>query len=580
VTDAATDPDRRAWHLALAAAGPDDAVADELEHSAARARARGGEASAAAFLERAAALTFDPARRAERALAAADAKYLAWTAEAALRLAAVAERGALDEFHRARVDVLRGRVATIQRRAADVPPLLLGAARRLERLDRRLARETYRDAYLAGIFAGRFAGATGLPEVAAAIRSAAPSVEPRDVTDELLDAVAMLIDAGWDAGAQTGQRALANCCVASVSDELNVQWLYFAARMLPVYLWDPEAWDALGGRIVERVRDAGVLALLPMAVAMRVAWELFEGDLAAASALVAEQDTVQEAISGDSPPGSRITLAAFRGRESEVEQLHEAATHDAVTRGDGPLIALLHWSMAVLCNGLGRYDQALEAAQLGLAYPYDLVSDWVLSELVEAAARCGRIDAARGALDRLEELARACGTDWILGVEIRCRALVADPADAEELYRQAIDHLARTSFRTEVARARLLYGEWLRRRGRRLDARAELRTAHRMFTEIGMDAFAERARTELAATGEQARKRTVETRDDLTAQERQIAQLACDGLSNPEIGSRLFLSPRTVEWHLHKVFGKLGIRSRHELATSLAAVTADERRRP
>lgn len=580
VTDAATDPDRRAWHLALAAAGPNDAVADELEQSAARARARGGEAAAAAFLERASALTFDPARRAQRALAAADAKYLAGAAEDALRLAAVAERGPLNEFHRARVEVLRGRVATMQRRAADAPPLLLGAARQLEGLDRRLARETYRDAYVAGIFAGRFAGDTGLLEVAAAIRSATPPVKPGDVTDELLDAAASLIDGGWAAGAQSAQRALANFGVASISDELDLQWLYFAARMFPIYLWDAEAWDTLSGRVVERVRDADALALLPMAIATRVGWELFAGDLAAASTLVAEQDAVQEAISGDSPPGSRLAVAAFRGRESEVEPLVEAVSHDAVARGDGPLVALMHFSTAVLCNGLGRYDEALQAAELGAAYPYDLVSDWVLSELVEAAARCGQPDAAGGALGRLQELAHACGTDWILGVEIRARALVADPADAEELHRHAIEHLGRTPFRTELARARLLYGEWLRRRGRRLEARAELRTAHRMFTEIGMEAFTERARKELAATGEHARKRTVETRDDLTAQEGQIAQLAREGLSNPEIGSRLFLSPRTVEWHLRKVFGKLGIRSRHELATRLAAATADVRSQP
>ena len=570
VTDAEADPDRRAWHRALASAGPDDEVADELERSAVRARARGGQAAAAAFLERSADLTLDPACRAERALAAADAKYLAGSAEDALRLARVAERGTLDEFDRARVDVLRGRVATMQRRAGDAPPLLLGAARRLEGFDRRVARETYRDAFIAAIYAGRFAGETGVPEVAAAVRSAAPSTQPPSATDELLDAAALLIDAGWATGAPAAQRALVVSCLAPIPRELDLHWLFFASRVLSQYLWDADAWDALSGRILQLVRDAGVLALLPMAASQRVGWELFAGDLAAASALVVEQDTVHEAIGGDRSPGSRIALAAFRGHEAEVAQLDEATTRAAVARGDGPWVALLHWSTAVLCNGLGRYHEALAAAQLGAVYPHDLqVSSWALAELVEAAARCGRPDAAADALERLAEMARACGTDWVLGVDARARALVAGVADAENLYRDAIEHLGRTRFRTELARAHLLYGEWLRREMRRVDARVQLRAAHDQFTSIGMEAFAERSRRELQATGEKITHRSVETRDDLTPQERQIAGLARDGLSNPEIGARLFLSPRTVEWHLRKVFVKLGVRSRLELVSAL-----------
>ena len=575
-TDAEADPDRRAWHRALASAGPNEVVADELERSAVRAGARGGQPAAAAFLERSVDLTPESARRAERALAAAEARYLAGSAEDALRLAALAERGLLDEFHRARIEVLRGRVAVMQRRAADAPPLLLGAARRLERFDRRLARETYRDAFIAAIYAGRFAGDVALPEVAAAIRSAAPSSQPPSATDELLDAAALLIDAGWGAGAVPAQRALSGCSDTPISREFDLHWLFFATRTLAAYLWDAEAWGALSGRMLELVRDGGVLALLPMAASQRVGWELFAGDLAAASALVVEQDTVHEAIGGDRSPGSRIALAAFRGREAEVAQLDEATTRDAVARGDGTWVALVHWSTAVLCNGLGRYDEALRAAELAVAYPPDLhVSNWALSELVEAAVRCGHPEAAADALGRLAEMARACGTDWVLGVEARARALVAARGDAENLYRDAIEYLGRTPFRTEVARARLLYGEWLRREQRRVDARVQLRAAHDELTSIGMEAFAERARKELQATGENVRRRTVETRDDLTAQERQIACLARDGLSNPEIGARLFLSRRTVEWHLRKVFGKLGIRSRHELAGALAGSASE-----
>ena len=450
-----------------------------------------------------------------------------------------------------------------RRRCCSTPP---GG---LERFDRGVARDTYRDAFIAAIYVGRFAGETGLAEVAAAVRSAAPSTEPPSATDELLDAAALLIDAGWAAGGGRVQRALADFRGAPISEELDLHWLFLACRMAQ-YVWDEDAWDALGGRILERVRDSGVLSLLPMAAAVRVGWELFVGDLAAASALVVEQDTVQKAIGGERSPGSRIALAAFRGREAEVAELDEATTRDAVARGDGPWVSLLHWSTAVLYNGLGRYDEALVAAQLGAAYPPDLaVSSWTLSELVEAAARSGRPEAAADALGRLAEMARACGSDWVLGVEARARAVVADPGDADALHRHAIGCLERTRFRTELARTRLLYGEWLRREGRRVDAREHLRAAHGMLAGMGMEAFAERARRELLATGEKVRKRTVETRDDLTAQERQIAEFARDGLSNPEIGARLFLSPRTVEWHLRKVFGKLGIHSRYELAGAL-----------
>jgi DNA-binding CsgD family transcriptional regulator len=568
-TDAGADPDRRAWHRARAAAGPDDAVADELELSAARAQARGGEAAAAAFLERSAELTFDPARHAERALAAAEAKHFAGLTQDALRLAALAERGPLDEFHRVRVDVLRGRVATVQRRVGDASPLLLGAARRIERFDRRVARDTYRDAFIAAIYAGRFAGDTGPPEVAASIRSAVPSAYPPSASDELLDAAASLVDAGYATGAAAVRHALAPFRLMPAASEQELHWLWFAGRMA-IWVWDDDTWDAISGRILELVRDAGVLALLPMAAALRVGWELFAGDLAAAAAHVVEQDTVHEAIGGESSPGSRIALAAFRGHEAEVAQLDKVTTRAAVARADGPWVALLHWSTAVLCNGLGRYDEALIAAQQGAAYPTDMqMSSWAMTELVEAAARCGRPEAADAALGRLAEIARACGTDWILGVDARARALVADAGNADELYRHAIARLGRTRFRAELARTHLLYGEWLRRENRRADARAQLRIAYDETTSIGMEAFADRARNELAATGERVRQRSVETRDDLTAQERQIAQLARDGLSNAEIGARIFLSRRTVEWHLRHVYAKLDIKSRRELGTAL-----------
>jgi DNA-binding CsgD family transcriptional regulator len=508
--------------------------------------------------------------RAERALAAAEANYLAGSGEDALRLAGAAERGPLNEFHRVRVDVLRGRVATIQRRVSDAAPLLLRAARRLERFDRRVARDTYRDAFISAFLAGSLAGDTGLREVAAAIRSAAPSAEPPSATDELLDAAALLVDAGYAAGAARVQRALAAFRAAPISRDEELQWLFLASQMaLDVY--DEQTFDVLSARLLELVRETGVLAPLPMAAATRFTRDVYAGDLAAAAVYVEEQDRLLEAIGGERSPGVRVVLAGYRGSEHEVAQLDEAATRHAVSRGYGIGLDSLRWAQAVLGNGLGRYDEALAAAQPGAAHPAALsVYSRILGELVEAAARCGRAEVAADAVRRLAEMARACGTDWILGVEARARALVAGSCDADGLYREAIERLGRTGIRSELARTRLLYGEWLRREGRRVDASIQLRAAYGEFTSIGMEAFAERARVELAAAGEKVRKRTAETRDDLTAQERQIAELARDGLSNPEIGARLFLSRRTVQYHLGKIFGKLGIRSRNELASALA----------
>ena len=569
-TNPDSDRDHRAWHLALASAGLDDAVADELERSALRAQARGGQAATAAFLQRAARLTLDPTRRVHRTLAAAEASYLAGSAEDALRLAADAELGSLDESQHVAIDVLRGRVAMMQRRISEAPRLLLNAAQRLERHDRKAARDTYRDAFASACFAGRLASDTGLPTVSAAIRSAAISSDPPTATAGLLDAAACLVDAGYSAGGVEAQRALGAFRVEPMAPEVRLRWLWLACR-LSLDLWDEEAWDELSAQALELVRDGGTLALFPQVARQRIAWDLFAGELTVASARVVEHDAVLEAIGGERLSTSRVSVAAFRGDEAELQELAATITPAAVARGQGQWIAALSWATAVLYNGLGRYDEALSAAQQGAAYPPEMgVGNWALSELVEAAVRAGRPEAADVALERLAEMADGCATDWVLGVLARARALVAGSSNAEELYRLALEHLHRTSFRAEVARAQLLYGEWARRQGRRVDARVQLRAAYDLFSSIGMKGFAERARGELLATGEQVRKRTTETRDDLTPQERHIAHLARDGLSNTEIGAQLFLSARTVEWHLHNVFIKLGISSRRELRDTTA----------
>jgi DNA-binding CsgD family transcriptional regulator len=563
-SDPELDADRRAWHRALAAAGPDEDVAAELEHSAGHAQTRGGVAAAAAFLERAAALTVDRGRRGRCALAAAQAKHQAGAPEAALALLASAQAGPLDPLQRAQGELLRAQITFTSKRGSDAPPLLLDAAKRLESLDATLARETYLEALMAVQFAGRLAGAAAL-EVAEAARAAPPSPSPR-APDLLLDGLALLIAEGPGAAAPLLKRALDAFRNDDPVANGGFRWLWLAEEAA-IEIWDHDTWHELAAREVQLVRDAGALAALPLALTASVVAQIFAGELAAAASSIDEVRIATEATGSELAPFGSLVLAAWRGREADRAGLIEATLKAA---GDLSL-STAQWASALLHNGLGQYESALAAAQQVVepSKRLDATFNWVLPELVEAAARSGHAVLAHHALQQLSEMTRAGGTDWALAVEARSRALLSEDDAAEDLYREAIERLGRTRVRGEHARAHLLYGEWLRREGRRRDARAQLRTAHRMFTDMGMEAFAERARRELQATGGTVRKRRAETRDDLTAQERQIAQLARDGLSNPEIGARLFLSPRTVEWHLRKVFSKLGIHSRGELAYAL-----------
>ena len=581
-TDPRLDPDRRAWHRAQAAPEPDEDVAAELERSAGRAQARGGLAAAAAFLQRAVTLTVDPARRADRALAAAQSKHQAGAPDTALELLALAQAGPLDELQQARAELLRAQITFAVTRGRDAPPMLLAAAKRLEPLDATLARETYLDAFSAALFAGHLARGGGVREVAEAVLAADWGESSRRsplACNLLLDGLAILTTQGYAAAATTLKGALRAFRDEPMSEEDTLRWLWLACRIARA-LGDDASWDELTDRQVQLARKAGALSLLPIALIERFGVQLFVGDLDAAASLVAEAEAVVEATGSQLAPQGAIALAAWRGREAEASALIEASRQDVERRGEGLWLIATEWASAVLFNGLGRYQDALAAAEQAAEDPHELgVSTWVPTEIIEAAVRSGAPERAAGPLRRLQEISRAAGTDWALGVEARSRALLSDGEAAERLYLEAIERLGHTRVRVALARAHLLYGEWLRRQGRRMDARGQLRIAHQLYSSMGMEGFAERARRELQATGETVRKRSVETRGELTAQEMQIARLANDGLSNQEIGARLFISARTVKYHLGKVFTKLDISSRAQLDQVLPGDPATARPR-
>jgi DNA-binding CsgD family transcriptional regulator len=566
VTDPAAEPDRRAWHRAQAAPGPDEEVAAELEQSAGRAQGprragRGGCIHGASVL-----LTIDPGRRADRTLAAAQASMQAGAFGPALELLATAEAGPLDEVQSARVDLLRGLIAFASSLGSDAPSLLLKAAKRLEPLDMDLARETYLNAWRAASLAGRLAGAGDMLEVSRAARALPPPTHPPRPIDLILDGLARLVTDGPTAAGLALRQAVTVFATGDVSREEGLWSGWMAATVL----WDAEAARAIMTRQIQLARAVGALEELPVNLIALAYDDAWRGDFAAAASLIAETDAIAEATGSRIAPYIPMFLAALRGNQAELTPLIEAAIAAAEAEGQGVAVTNAHWSAAILNNGLGRYADALAAAGQARDDSHLFVSMWVLPELIEAAMRTGSTEVAADALERLAERTQAGGTDFGLGIEARCRALLSPGQAAESWYREAIERLGRAVLRTELARAHLLYGEWLRRGGRRVDARAQLRTAHQMLDAIGMAAFAERAGRELTATGERVRKRADETHGQLTSQEEQIARLARDGLSNPEIGTQLFLSARTVEWHLRKIFIKLGIGSRHELKAALA----------
>jgi DNA-binding CsgD family transcriptional regulator len=572
-TDPAVDPDRRAWHRAQAAPGPDEEVAAELESSAGRAQARGGLAAAAAFLERAARLTPDPGRRAARLLMAAQAKRDAGASDAALSLLAEAEAGPVAEPQAARVERLRGQIAFDQQRGTEAARLLLSAARRLEPFDAGQAREAHLESLVAAMWAGDLEIPGGAREAAEAALAAPRGPDPPRAVDAVLDAFALRFTQNFALVAPVYSQVLGLLLALDASKDETDRWLWFtggtAIALIAVELWDDASWYAVVTAQVRFARETGALVHLQFALSYLVGACVVAGELAAAEQLIDEGELIAEATGNTSAAIPAMMLAAWRG-QVQARELIEAISQEAAADGLGLVADFAAYVNAVLNNSLGRYDTARDTARWALQREPVGYGPLVVPELAEAAARTGDLALLRAASQWLSERARLTPTDWALGIEARLRALLADGEVADNCFRQSIERLGRTRIRAELARSHLLYGEWLRRERRRGEARTQLRTAQGMFEAMGMLAFAERARRELWATGETARKRSIADPGKLTAQELQIAKLARDGLTNPQIGTRLFISARTVEYHLGKVFTKLGITSRAQLDRALS----------
>jgi DNA-binding CsgD family transcriptional regulator len=579
-TDPESDPDRRAWHAANAAAGPDEAVAAELESSAGRAQSRGGIAAAAAFLERATTLTADPAHRGARALVAAQAKRDAAAPSAAYELLATAELAPLSDLQRAQALRLRAQMEFVRSRGGDTgaPQVsatarqLLDAAKQLENLDNDAAIEAYAETIAAMLYAGRLGEPGALEDAAKAARSALSRlVEVPRTVDLMLKGMAERLLDGPTAGAAPLRVALDAMCELAQRNELQVRrWMLPAFPILQESaaheLWDEAAVELVSTAVVRQARAAGALDVLPRALVYRAGVHLLAGEFATAATLIEEANSISGSTDHLAPVRYHsLLLTAWRGDSGEAVKLIDAAAADGTSRGEGRILGLTGYVAAVLYNGLGRYEEALAAAREACQYQDLGFGGWCLFEEVEAAARAGDGETAASALQRFEETGGASETDWRLGMVANARALVADRDHADELYREAIEHLGRTRVVVHLARTRLHYGEWLRRANRRVDARRQLTEAHQMFTRMGAGGFAERARRELVATGEKVRAKHQSSGGDLTAQEAQIARMAGDGLTNQEIGAQLFISTHTVEWHLRKVFVKLGITSRRQL---------------
>jgi DNA-binding CsgD family transcriptional regulator len=568
-TAADRDPDRRAWHRASATLRPDEAVAADLERSAARARTRGGVAAAAAFLERAAELSPAPIRRAQRLIAAAEATHDAGAPEAALRLLDTARDQPLTRLQEALIARLRARAGYALRRDCRAPRQLLAAARGLEPLDPVLARDTYIEALAAAVYLGRLGDADEVATVANAILEATAGDDSDRARDLILRGQALLAARGQEAALPTLRRAH-RAFLEQAPDALELHWMWFASRAAQD-LWDTKALRALADRQVELARADGVLTVLPIALSLLMLAQTVDGDLGGAEASCDEIDAIKHVTGHPLPQVGRMFLAAYRGQAEETERWARQLRADAQARGEGYAISAANFAEAILNNGLGRYEQAVAAARRELPYTHELSHAMrSLLELVEAATRSGERALAEQAVEQLAGVTRPVGNDWALAVLAMARAQLADGDEAEALYRDALERFERQRIPIMAGRCRLLYGEMLRRQHRRVDAREQLRAAHEVLAGCGLAGFAERAARELAATGETVRARTPDALDQLTEQELNVARLAREGLTNRDIGGRLFISARTAEYHLRKVFMKLGISSRTELRGALA----------
>ena len=563
-TDPEVDPDRRAWHRAQATPGTDEAVACELERSAERALGRGGLAAAAAFLDRAARLTPEAARRTDRLLCAARAKRDAGALEAALELLVAVDAGPMDARQAAEIEQLRGEIALDQRRAGEAARLLTSAARRLDPIDAQAARITHFKALGAAMWAGEEA-------LAHAAQAVPPAPEDPNAVDLLLDAFALRVTRGYRTAEPRLRRALDAVLALEPASDVE-RWLWLTgtrgAAIAAMELWDDAAWHTLSEHGVQVAREMGALVRLQFALHSLARTRLLDGDLAGAARSIEEERALASATGTTAVAYTEMTLTAWRGQEALTAELIARERHEADERGIGRVAHLATYAEALLNNGIGRYDAACAAARRAFAHDHLGYAPFVLPEVAEAAARSGDeallADAVAWMADRTPS-----ESEWARGIGARVRAFAAEGDAAEALYRESIERLGRSRARLELARSRLLYGEWLRRENRRVDAREQLRVARESLLGMGAEGFAERARHELLATGEKVRKRSDDTRDELTAQEQHIARLAAEGRTNPEIGAELFLSPRTVEWHLKKVFTKLGISSRRALRDAL-----------
>lgn len=562
-TDPVLDPDRRAWHRAHATTNPDESVAAEMVQSADRARGRGGLAAAAAFLQRAAELTPDPVARVDRSIDAAQAKLEIADPASAIELLAAAEIGPLDELQAARLERVRAEVVLATRRGRDAPALLLDAARRLDSLDEAQARATYVEAIASAMYAGRLRTGPDERTIAEAARASLP-VRVESVTDQLLAGLVTRFTQGYAASAAPLRQAL-HTLAGLAHDDPDARWLWLACR-LAQDLWDDELWHLFASRGETVARETGALGQLALALNHLAAYQVHDGSFATAAVLIDEVDAVTRATGLAPLRYAACKLAGACGDRAQMQRFTDHFLQDVAARGEGSAVGIYWGFTALLCNGFGQYAKALDAARHACEHDDVMAFGLALSELVEAAVRAGEDEEAATALDLLCNRTQAAGTPWALGVEARARALVDDQ---ESSYLESVDQLGRSRAAFDLARSQLVYGEWLRRRSRRVDAREVLRAAHDGFSRMGADAFAERAGRELLATGETARRRTSGSTASLTSQELQVARLARAGLTNPEIGAQLFVSPRTVEYHLGKVFVKLGIKNRKDLAGAL-----------